>query len=95
MPIFVGLLTTDLGIPDANTLKDKRQVLSSLLARLQQRFKVAVAEVAQQDAHRHAALAVVTVSNSPAQVHRVLMAVSRFIRAEPRVVVQTETVEIM
>jgi uncharacterized protein YlxP (DUF503 family) len=95
MRIFVGLLTTELGILEANTLKDKRQVLHSLLTRLPQKFKVAVAEVAHHDVHRRACIATVTVSNSEAQAHRVLMTVSEFIRSEPRVIVQAETVEIM
>ena len=95
MPIFVGLLTTDLTIPEADSLKDKRQVLRSLLTRLQSRLEVAVAEVEYQDSHRCARIATVTVSNSTAQVHRVLTAASGFIQSQPRVVVGSETVEII
>ncbi len=95
MPICVGLLTTELTIPEADTLKEKRQVLRSLLTRLQDKLKVAVAEVDHHDHHRRAQIATVTVSNAAAQTHRVLMAASEFIAAEPRVVVQSETVEII
>ncbi len=95
MLIFVGLLTTELTIPEANTLKEKRRVVRGLIERLEGRLKVSVAEVGGHDHHRRAWLATVTVSNSSAQTHRVLMAASEFIQSEPRVVVQSETVEIL
>jgi len=47
MPI--GLLTLEIHIPDARTLKDKRQVLRSLKDRLRSRFNVAIAELDHQD----------------------------------------------
>ena len=47
MPIFVGLLTVDLYIAEANSLKEKRRVLESLLTRVQNRLNVAVAEVGE------------------------------------------------
>ena len=40
----VGLLTLELHIPDAQSLKDKRQVLRSLKDKLRREFNVAVAE---------------------------------------------------
>ena len=95
MPIFVGLLTVDLYIAEANTLKDKRQVLQSLLTRLQNRLNVAVAEVGNNDIHRRAQIALTTVSNSQAQVQRVMAATSQLINSEPTVEVETETLEIL
>ncbi len=95
MPIFVGLLTVDLYIAEANTLKDKRQVLQSLLTRLQNRLNVAVAEVGNNDIHRRAQIALTTVSNSQAQVQRVMAATSQLLNSEPTVEVETETLEIL
>jgi len=40
----VGLLTLELHIQDAQSLKDKRQILRSLKDRLRAKFNVAVAE---------------------------------------------------
>ncbi len=95
MPVFVGLLTTELIIPEAASLKDKRQALRSLLTRMPNKLKVAVAEVDHLDCHQRAGIATATVSNTKAHVHSILMAASQFIEAEPRIVVQSETVEIM
>ncbi|MBI1750150.1 MAG: DUF503 domain-containing protein [Acidobacteria bacterium] len=61
MPI--GLLTLEIHIPDARSLKDKRQVLRSLKDRLRGQFNVAVAELDHQDVWQRALVGVVTLSN--------------------------------
>ena len=95
MPIFVGLLVLDLYIPEANSLKEKRHVVRSLLKRLQNRFNVAVAEVGDNDVHRRAQIGVTAVSSSQAQIQRVLQAASRFVSSEPRVVVEADSLEVL
>jgi len=47
--MFVGLLTLELHIAEARSLKDKRQILRSLKDRLRRKFNVAVAELDFQD----------------------------------------------
>jgi len=61
MPI--GLLTLEIHIPDARSLKDKRQVLRSLKDRLRGQFNVAVAELEHQDVWQRAVVGVVSLSN--------------------------------
>ncbi len=95
MPIFVGLLTVELYIAEADSLKDKRHVVQSLVNRLQNRLNVAVAEVGDNDVHRRAQIAITTVSNSQAQVQRVLAATSRFIDSASAVTVEAESVEVL
>ena len=58
----VGLLTLELQIQHAHSLKDKRQVIRSLKDRIRSRFNAAVAEVDHQDSWQRATIAVVTVS---------------------------------
>ena len=95
MAVFVGLLTVNLHIPEADTLKDKRRVLQSLLTRLANRYNVAVGEVDDNDVCRRAQIALTTVSNSEVQVQRVLEATSRFINSQPAVVVAAENCELL
>ncbi len=64
MPI--GLLILEIGIPDAHSLKDKRQVLRSLKDRLRHRFNVAVAELDHLDVWQSSTIGIVTISNSAA-----------------------------
>ena len=62
MPI--ALLTLDLRIEGAQSLKDKRQVLRSLKDRLRASFNVSVAELEQTDLWQRATIGVVSVSGS-------------------------------
>ncbi len=58
MPI--GLLTLEIYIPEAHSLKDKRQVLRSLKDRLRGKFNVAVAELEGQDSWQRSVVGVVS-----------------------------------
>jgi uncharacterized protein YlxP (DUF503 family) len=68
----VGLLTLEIHIPDARSLKDKRQVLRSLKDRLRSHFNVAVAEMDHQDTWQRAQIGVVSLSNDPAHLEQSL-----------------------
>ena len=58
----VGLLTLELHLAEAQSLKDKRQVLRSLKDRLRAHFNVAVAELDHQDLWQRALVGVVSIS---------------------------------
>ena len=58
----VGLLTLEIFIPDARSLKDKRQVLRSLKDRLRRQFNIAIAELDGQDTWQRAVVGVVSIS---------------------------------
>ena len=73
MPI--GLLTLEIHIPDARSLKDKRQVLRSLKERLRARFNVAVAELDHQETWQRAQVGIVSLSNDPTHLEQSLRAV--------------------
>lgn len=95
MPTVVGVLSVRLFVPEAHSLKDKRQVLQSLLARIANRFNVSVAEVGLNDSRNTAEIAAACVANETAQVQRVLDSVLRTIIAEPRAVVQETDMEML
>jgi uncharacterized protein YlxP (DUF503 family) len=71
----VGLLTLELHIADAQSLKDKRQVLRSLKDRLRAHFNVAVAELDFEDTWQHSVVGVVTLSNEEHHVQQALQKV--------------------
>lgn len=70
--MVVGLLTLEVHLPYAQSLKDKRQVLRSLKDRLRSHFNVAVAEVDHQELWQRATIGVVSVSNEQVHVARLL-----------------------
>ena len=60
----VGLLTLDIHLTDAHSLKDKRQVVRRLKDRLRSRHNVAVGEMDEfSDLWQRASLAVVSVAS--------------------------------
>jgi uncharacterized protein YlxP (DUF503 family) len=82
-PVVVALLTIELFIPGAHSLKEKRMVLRRIKDRLK-KFNVAVSEVGHHDLWQRAGLAVVTVSTDQPHADRELAAVVDEIeRVEP------------
>ena len=71
----VGLLTLELHIPHAHSLKDKRQIVRSLKDRLRRHFNVAVAEMEYQDVWQRSIIGVVTLSAAEQHVEESLQLV--------------------
>jgi uncharacterized protein YlxP (DUF503 family) len=91
--MHIGAETFELEITDGITLKDKRQVIRSLLDRARVRFRVAAAEIDQLDSPRWATIAVVTVANDQVHANQVLEAVAQLVESEPRVMVLERKVD--
>ena len=85
MAIIVGLCTLDLLIPEANSLKDKRSVLKSMLEGIRSKFNVSAAEVEHMDLWRRATVGIACVSNSQQFVDQVLNKVVDWVESNPRV----------
>lgn len=79
--MFVGALRVELYMPQCRTLKDKRQVIKSIIDRTRGRFNVAVAEVDKQDLWQVGSLGITCVSNSEYAVRDMLARVDRSVRA--------------
>jgi uncharacterized protein YlxP (DUF503 family) len=68
-PAFsISLLTVELMIPWARSLKDKRSAVRGLKDRLRSRFNASVAEVACQDKWQRAIIAVCIIGNDKRQL---------------------------
>jgi uncharacterized protein YlxP (DUF503 family) len=88
--VVIGLLSVELHIPWAQSLKDKRMVLRRVKDRLQ-KFNVAVSEVEHQDVWQRAGLGVVAISTTAEHVERELAAAADEIeRVEPGLITRTE-----
>jgi hypothetical protein len=77
--MIVGTCTITLHLPAARSLKDKRQAIKSILARVRNEFNVSIAEVDAQDSRQLATIGVACVSSSQKYAHGQLEAVVRFI----------------
>ena len=74
MPI-IGVLHLELRIEHAQSLKDRRNVIRSLKARLRSRHNVAVAEIGPPDVLNRALVSAVTISNDRTFAEKVLQSV--------------------
>lgn len=77
--MIVGAARVMLALPAAHSLKEKRGVLKSLLARLHNRFNVSAAEVAANDTWGTAVIGLTCVSTSARHADEMLAAAIRFI----------------
>src|SRR5205807_135802 len=95
MAVIVGLCTLDLIIPEANSLKDKRSVLKSMLEGIRHKFNVSAAEVEHMDIWRRASVGIACVSNSQMFADQVLNKVVDWVEANPRVNVTNVRIEFL
>jgi uncharacterized protein len=93
--VDIACLIVELEITDGLTLKDKRQVIRSLLDRIRGRFNVGAAEVDQLDSVRYATLAMVGVANEHRFLNEMMSKLENLIEGETRVVVLDQTLEFM
>ena len=77
--MHVGVCQIKLRLPENHSLKGKRQVIKSITTRLQNRYKVSVAEVDNQDLWQLATLGVACVSNHRRHADEILANVVKFI----------------
>jgi uncharacterized protein len=73
----IGVLTLELRIEEAQSLKDKRHWVRGVKDRLRKNHNVAVAEIAYQDLWQQSVLAAVTVNSSRERAAQVLEAAER------------------
>lgn len=73
----IGVLTLEIHIEDAHSLKEKRHIVKGLKDRLRNRFNVAVAEIGYQDLWQRSLVSAVTVSGDHAHADSVLQTVER------------------
>lgn len=79
--MYVGALKLELYMPQCGSLKEKRQVIRSIIDRTSNRFNVAIAEVDKHDLRQLSSLGITCVSNSEYSVRDILIRVDRSIRA--------------
>ncbi|HOJ23025.1 MAG TPA: DUF503 domain-containing protein [Armatimonadota bacterium] len=93
--MIVGIARIELEIPGSNSLKDRRQVVKSLVGHLQSKFHISVAEVDDPQVWRRANIGVALVGTDTAFVNRVLDKVVDAVRGDPRVSIIDYEIEML
>ncbi|PJE99228.1 DUF503 domain-containing protein [Streptomyces carminius] len=83
--MYVGTLSFDLLLGDVRSLKEKRSVIRPIVAELQRKYAVSVAEVGEQNLHRRALIGLAAVSGDAAHVTDVLDRCERLVAGRPEV----------
>ncbi|MCW3096643.1 MAG: hypothetical protein JWL77_2261 [Chthonomonadaceae bacterium] len=85
MTMHIGTLTVVLYLHAAESLKDKRHVVKSLIETTRQKFNISIAEVDDLDKWRKATIGIAFVANDKAYVNRVLDKVVNTLESNPAV----------
>ncbi|MGI6307977.1 MAG: DUF503 domain-containing protein [Dethiobacteria bacterium] len=83
--MFIGICKMELLLMESASLKDKRQVVRSIIERLKKRFNISIAEVGHLEALKRTALGLALVSNETAYLEKMMGKVINFVEADARV----------
>ena len=85
--MIVGIAVLELHLPHARSLKEKRQVVRSLIDRMHERYRVSVAETAHHDLHQRVEIGIAAVGRSEREVSELFADLRRLADAESAAVV--------
>ncbi|HEX7705112.1 MAG TPA: DUF503 domain-containing protein [Thermoanaerobaculia bacterium] len=91
--MIVAVALFELHIEHAQSLKEKRAVVKSLRERLRNHFHIAVNEVAFQDLHQRARLAIAFIADANNSADSLLDTIQRFVETNTDAVVTGWTAE--
>ena len=86
--MVVGIMTVELSLGDIFSLKEKRQIVKSVIDRVKNKYNVSIAEIDMQDVKRRTVIGMACVSNSRKLIDRQLDLILDFLEADGRFVVE-------
>lgn len=93
--MIIGACTVELFIYEANSLKEKRHVIKSLIGKIQSRFNVSIAEVDLNDKWRKSIIGFACVSNDTKHANQMISKIMNFIERDTRVEIVENNIEIL
>ena len=91
----IAAMTFRLHAPFVHSLKEKRMVVKSLVAQLQNRFHVSAAETDEQDVHQVIVIGIAAVVAHNAMADSVMEEISSFVESATEAEILEETREIL
>ncbi len=92
--MIIGSCEIELVIFGINSLKEKRQIIKSLICRIQSRFNVSIAEVGHNDIWRSGIIGFACVTSSTKHANQMINNVIRFIENDNRAEIVNCDIEI-
>lgn len=93
--MLVGICQIEIFIPESGSLKSKRFILSSMKARLRNKFNISIAEVDDNEKWQRATLGVAVVSNERRFIEQVVSQVINTIEADDQIELTRHQLEIL
>lgn len=93
--MHIGTLIIGLYLHDTESLKDKRQIIKSLIEKTRQKFNVSIAEVEDLDKWRKATIGIACVANDSKYVNQVLDSIVDMFENNPLLDVGEVTMELL
>lgn len=91
--MLIGSLEVILAVPWVQSLKEKRMIVRSLVAKIRHKFNVSVHEVDEMDIHQTIVLGITSGSNSQLQLQTVFDHVLNFIESNYDLNIDDVTIE--
>ena len=92
--MIIATMTFQLRAPWVHSLKEKRMIVKSLIARLQNKFHVSAAEIDEQDTHQIIVIGVAAVVPHSAMADSLMDEISTFLEENTEAEILDETREI-
>ena len=92
--MLIAAMTLRLHAPWVHSLKEKRMIVKSIIAQLQNRFHVSAAEIDQQDSHRIIVIGVAAVMPHNAMADSLMDEISQFVENNTEAEILDETREL-
>jgi uncharacterized protein YlxP (DUF503 family) len=94
--MVIGICSITLHLPQSHSLKEKRQIIKSVIARVRNQFEVAIAEVDENDRWQIAKLGISCVSNSSQHASEIIVHVRNYIeKTRPDLMITNSETEVM
>lgn len=94
MDMKVATMTFRLHAPWVHCLKEKRMIVKSMVAKLQNKFHVSAAEIDEQDVHQIIVIGVATIVPHNAMADSIMDEISEFVELNSEAEILDETREI-
>lgn len=93
---IVGLCTITLHLPGVSSLKEKRGIVKSMLAKLHNKFNLSTAETDHQDLWQSAEIAIALVANSELHIRKAIKSALDWLETNyPDAIITKHEIEIL
>lgn len=93
--MIIGTCSVELMIYGANSLKEKRHVIKSIIGRIKSRYNVSISEVGNNDKWQSSILGFCCVTNDTHHANSIVSKVLNFIEKDMRVEITNHDIEIL